>query len=163
MTPLRVHIRWQIRRDLPECLAIEAHSPSPWTEDVFLAHLRQRNIIGMVAEYGDRVVGHMMYALQSDRLDLLSFGVHPDYRRRGVGEQMVFKLVGKLSSHRRTHIDAAVRESNTPMHLFLRACDFWCHRIARGFYLDTDESAYLFRYTLDGVEVADAEEAEARA
>jgi [ribosomal protein S18]-alanine N-acetyltransferase len=162
MTPLRTHCRWMIRRDMSETLAIEAGSPEPrWTEEDFLARLRQRNTIGMVAEYGDRIVGQMVYSLQPDRLDLLNFGVHPAYRRRGVGEQMVCKLIGKLSSHRRTHIDVAVRESAVDMQLFLRACDFWCHRVSQGMF-DT-EDGYLFRYTLEGLEVADAEDfAEAR-
>ena len=55
---VRVHIRWMIRRDMPEVLAIEhASFEFPWCEEEFLRVLRQRNCIGMVAEYGERVVG----------------------------------------------------------------------------------------------------------
>ena len=56
---VRVHIRWMIRRDMPEVLAIEhASFEFPWCEEEFLRVLRQRNCIGMVAEYGERVVGY---------------------------------------------------------------------------------------------------------
>ncbi len=58
----RVHIRWMIRRDMQEVLQTEQESfHVPWTEDDFLHCLRQRNCIGMVAESGDQVVGHVIY------------------------------------------------------------------------------------------------------
>ena len=102
---VRVHIRWMIRRDMPEVLAIEhASFEFPWCEEEFLRVLRQRNCIGMVAEYGERVVGFMIYELHKNKLHVLNFAVHPEFRRQGVGRQMVAKLVGKLSSHRRTRI-----------------------------------------------------------
>ena len=48
---VRVHIRWMIRRDMADVLAIEnASFEFPWLEDDFIRCLRQRNCIGMVAE-----------------------------------------------------------------------------------------------------------------
>src|SRR5215470_6285738 len=95
---LPVHIRWMIRRDMPEVLAIESHSfEFPWSEDDFIRCLRQRNCIGMVAERDERVVGFMIYELHRNRLHILNFAVHPDFRRHGVGHQMATKLIGKLS------------------------------------------------------------------
>jgi ribosomal protein S18 acetylase RimI-like enzyme len=61
---VRVHIRWMIRRDFPEVLAIETESfRFPWLEEDFIRCLRQRNCIGMVAEHDERVVGFMVYEL----------------------------------------------------------------------------------------------------
>ena len=58
------HIRWMIRRDYAEVLAIEARGfEFPWCEDDFIRCLRQRNCIGMVAERDDRVAGFMVYEL----------------------------------------------------------------------------------------------------
>src|SRR6516165_11547963 len=107
----RVHIRWMIRRDMPEVLAIEhASFEYPWCEEEFLRVLRQRNCIGMVAEHGERIVGFMIYELHKTKLQVLNFAVHGEFRRQGVGRQMVAKLAGKLSSHRRTRIMLQVRE-----------------------------------------------------
>ena len=40
---VRVHIRWMIRRDMPEILAIEDESfEFPWIEGDFIRCLRQR-------------------------------------------------------------------------------------------------------------------------
>jgi len=56
--PLKVQIRWMIRRDMAEVLRIERESfEYHWTEEDFLCCLRQRNCIGMVAEADGQVVG----------------------------------------------------------------------------------------------------------
>ena len=118
----RVHIRWMIRRDMPEVLAIEhASFEFPWCEEEFLRVLRQRNCIGMVAECGERIVGFMIYELHRNRIHVLDFATHPEFRRHGVGRQMVSKLVGKLSTQRRNRIVLCVRETNLPAQLFFRA------------------------------------------
>src|ERR1700676_2718981 len=118
---LRVHIRWMIRRDMPEVLQIEQDSfDYSWTEEDFLRCLRQRNCIGMVAEHGEKVVGFMIYELHKSKLHILNFAVHPGWRRLEVRAQMVGKLVSKLSSHRRTRITLEVRETNLAAQLFFR-------------------------------------------
>src|SRR5438874_13513583 len=90
---VRIHIRWMVRRDMPEVMVTERASfEYSWTEDDFLRCLRQRNCIGMVAEIDDRVVGFMIYELHKSRLHILNFAVHPNVRRTGIGGLMVAKL-----------------------------------------------------------------------
>ena len=144
-----VHIRWMIRRDMPEVLAIEGQSfEFPWSEEDFVRCLRQRNCIGMVAEHAEKVVGFMIYELHKTKLHVLNFAVAPEWRRVGIGTQMVHKLVGKLSSHRRTKITLAVRESNLAAQLFFRTQAFQATRVLRGYYEDSGEDAYLMHYKI---------------
>jgi ribosomal-protein-alanine N-acetyltransferase len=143
----RVHIRWMIRRDMPEVLQTEQKSfEFAWTEEDFLRCLRQRNCIGMVAEHGEKVVGFMIYELHKAKLHILNFAVHPSWRRCGVGAQMVAKLVSKLSSHRRTRITLEVRETNLTAQLFFRKQEFRAIRVLRAFYEDSGEDAFLMEY-----------------
>ena len=147
---VRVHIRWMIRRDMPEVLAIEhASFEFPWCEEEFLRVLRQRNCIGMVAEYGERVVGFMIYELHKNKLHVLDLATHPEFRRQGVGHQMIGKLVGKLSSHRRTRIALYVRETNLAAQLFYRVQGFRAVEVAREHYQDTGEDAFVMQYLFD--------------
>ena len=156
---VRVHIRWMIRRDMPEVLQTEQESfEYSWTEEDFLRCLRQRNCIGMVAEQGERVVGFMIYELHKAKLHILNFAVHPHYRRVGVGSQMVSKLVSKLSSHRRTRITLEVRETNLAAQLFFRAQGFKAVRVLRAFYEDSGEDAFLMQYRLADDSGEEAEE-----
>ena len=93
-----VHIRWMIRRDMAGVLEIEKLGfEFSWSEEDFVRCLRQRNCIGMVCEYEERVVGFMIYELHKNRIHVLNFAVHPDFSRRAVGRQMMDKLIGKLS------------------------------------------------------------------
>ncbi len=142
-----VHIRWMIRRDLPSVLGIESASfEFPWTEDEFVRCLRQRDCIGMVAEYAEQVVGFMIYELQRTRIHVLSFAVHPDYRRQSVGSAMVQKLVSKLAYQRRNRIILEVRETNLAAQLFFKNLGFRATGVLRNFYEDSTEDAFLMQF-----------------
>ena len=152
--PLRVQIRWMIRRDMADVLGIEEDSfEFPWSEEDFIRCLRQRNCIGMVAEHDGRVVGFMIYELQRTRLHVLNFAVAHDYRRRGVGDQMIGKLVGKLSNQRRTRVVLEVRETNLAAQLFFKQSGFRAVSVLRDYYEDTTEDAYLMQYRYRAVPV----------
>jgi len=141
---VRVHIRWMIRRDMADVIQAERQSfEYAWTEEDFLQCLRQRNCIGMVAEQDDRIVGFMIYELHKNRLHLLNFAVAEEYRRSGIGTQMVEKLIAKMASHRRNKITLAVRERNLGAQLFFRNLDFRASRVMRNYYEDSGEDAFL--------------------
>jgi [ribosomal protein S18]-alanine N-acetyltransferase len=125
----RVHIRWMIRRDMPEVLRAEQLSfEYAWTE------------------HGEKVVGFMIYELHKNKLHILNFAVHPSWRRAAVGAQMVAKLISKLSSHRRTRITLEVRETNLVAQLFFSKQEFRAVRVLRAFYEDSGEDAFLMEY-----------------
>jgi ribosomal-protein-alanine N-acetyltransferase len=142
----RYHIRWMIRRDMPEVMAIEnASHPTPLDESAMLTHLRQRNTIGMVAEFGEQIVGFMIYELHKAHLNVIRFAVAPDWRRQRVGTGMLEKLTGKLAPHRRPVLILAVHEALEIGHLFLRSQGV----IAQGISYETEDDgadSYHFDY-----------------
>lgn len=138
--PLSVHIRWLIRRDLPAALEIEHDSYfDAWGEGTFIRHLKQKNVIGIVAEHQERVVGQMVYALWPRHLALLRFAVGRDWRRRQVGAQMLQHLIGKLCPQRRREIRVIVDDASLVAHLFLKSQG--CRCIA----IDGDEYRFIYR------------------
>lgn len=123
--PLPVQLRWLIRRDLSDIVQIDAASyGEPWDEERFLVALRKRNCIGYVAESAGVIVGYMIYDLHKDHLRLLRFGVDQDHRRRGVGRELVKRLIDKLHQQRRRSIEITAPEDSLDSHLFLRAMGF---------------------------------------
>lgn len=151
-THYRVHIRWLIRRDMLEVLEIDGLSfADSWIEDHFLRLLRERNVIGMVAERGDRVVGFMVYKLGTKfgrkHIELLRLAVHPAYRNRGVGRQLVRKLIDKLTESRRLLL-IPVRETNVAAQCWLRALGIRAEIVLPGHFADTNEDAYSFEHRL---------------
>ncbi len=144
---LAVHIRWMIRRDMPEVLEIErAVFEYAWTEEDFVHCIRQRNCIGMVAELDEQIVGFMIYELHKSKLRVLNFAVAAEYHRNGIGSQMVAKLKSKLSHQRWSRLVLEVRETNLQAQFFFRALDFRATSVLRDFYEDLVEDAYLMQY-----------------
>ncbi len=149
MTATSVHIRWLIRLDMPQVMRIENTTKFPWTEEDFLCAIRQRNVIGMVAEAGDRVAGFVIYELLPKCLRILNVAVHPEFQSQGIGTAIMDKMKGKLETHRRTHLLAMTRESNLPAQQFFRAAGFKARRLIRGFYQDRDEDGYEMSWNLE--------------
>ena len=147
---LGIHVRWMIRRDMPEVIGIEQEAfEFPWSEEDFTRCLRQRNCIGMVAELADSVVAFMIYELHRSRLHMLNFAVMRSHRRLGIGTQMMEKLVAKLTPDRRGRIALEVRETNLPAQLFFRSLGFRATSVLKDFYRDSTEDAYLMQYSLE--------------
>ena len=144
-----ITIRWMLRQDMPDVLAIENQSfQFPWMEEDFLRCSRQMSCIGLVAEHDGQIVGFVIYELHKTRLRILNCAVAAGVRRQGVGTQMVTKLAGKLSVARRTRVTLEVCETNLIAQVFLRSLGFRAVRIRRDFYEETSEAAYVMQYRL---------------
>jgi len=147
-----MHIRWIVRRDMAEVLEIENKSfEYLWTEEDLIQCLRCRRNIGMVIETKEKVAGFMIYELHKNRLELLNFAVHPDFRNQGAGSEMINKLKDKLSDQRRKSITLNIRESNLTGLLFFKKHGFQAISIFRNFYDDCNEDAFLMRYHISPV------------
>lgn len=145
---VNVHVRWMIGRDLDEVLRIERLSfEDAWTEDELRRNIRKQNCIAWVAEYGDRVVGFVVYQLHKHHLNVLDLAIHPDWRRRGVGSQLVDKAVSLLSEDRRTKAIVHVSEVNVPAQIFLRQNLFMWVKTDRS-KADDGRDAYRFEYAV---------------
>ena len=143
---LKPHIRWMIRRDMPEVLEIEGDSfEFPWSEGDFIRCLRQRNCIGMVAEHKDRVIGYFVYELCPTQIILLTMAVKRTHRKLGVGRAMVAKIARKLTPNRRSFALASVQEANLDAQLFLKAMGFRATLPISYDHFDGGETAYVMR------------------
>lgn len=146
---VKVLVRHMVRRDLADVLQIEQTSfTCAWNEEDFLRCLRHRNSVGMVADYGGKIIGFMVYELHKNKLHILNFAVHPAWRRMAVGAQMIARLISELSNGRRTRITLELRETNLTAQQFFRSQDFKAVRVLRAFYEDSGEDAYLMQYRL---------------
>ncbi|TWT65651.1 GNAT family N-acetyltransferase [Crateriforma conspicua] len=148
------NIRWMIRRDMPDVLGIEDNSfAEPWSLDDFTKCLRQRSVIGFVAETDDRVVGFMIYQLHLHHIELLSLAVEAGFRQCGIGSAMIGKLRGKLSHERRSSIQTFVSESSLDAQLFFKARGFRCIEIVHDHFETPNadaSTAYLMQFSYSG-------------
>lgn len=142
-------VRWMVRRDMQEVLAIEEVSfTSPWTEVEFMRALRTSNNIGMVLELNDEVVGYCVYALHRLHLEIVNLAVRPDLRRIGCGQTLVRSIKDKVEMHsRRNAVVAVVWENNLSAQLFLKSQGFQATLpFVKRPYDDIDGDGYLFKW-----------------
>jgi ribosomal protein S18 acetylase RimI-like enzyme len=140
---MKPHVRWRVGRDMPELLDIEAQALDPWDELALNQAQFVKNALCLVVEWEARVVGHLVYQVESHSLVVKRLLVHPNYRRRGCARALLAKLVEKLPAHRRVRVLTAVPEENLDMHLFLKALDFIAFGVRRR---HGQADAYLFEY-----------------
>lgn len=119
-----VYIRWMIRRDLEEVMAIEnACFQYPWKHEDFTNCMRMRNCINLVAENNDGIiVGFMCYDLNKTTIEIRNLAVAP-FQGKGIGRRFVGRLIDKLDDRRR-RVVAVVRETNLDALLFFKAMGF---------------------------------------
>lgn len=145
------HLRWMIRSDMDAVVAIEKESHVlPWTKAEFSIALRQSNAAAMVAERNDEVVGYIVYELHKNQITVLNLAVRERSRRLGVGSEILRRMKDKIDFQRRTSIEFELRESNVAGQLFARENGFLCTSIIHGWYADSDDAAYRFRFDKRG-------------
>lgn len=143
----RTNVRWMIRRDLPECLKIESESfPSPWSESDFLLVLRQPNAVGVVVENGTQVLGFAIYELCDGYTHLLDIAVAPEHRRKGYGSQLISWITARIRPPKRLSLELEVRETNLVAQHFFRSVGLKATSVERGFFVDTHEDGYVFKW-----------------
>lgn len=155
LKPLRrVHLRWMIRADMEEVLAIERGSYSdPWDKTEFVNCLRQRVVIGKVAvcPMVDRVVGFVIYDLRPKRIHILNLAVAAGLRRQQIGRQIIDDLKSRLGvgASRRNRLVVDVADANLRAHLFYKAMGFRAVEVLRDRFRDSNgvySDAYRFVY-----------------
>ncbi len=83
-------VRRMTAADVPAAAQIDAMSESlPWSERSFRAELETPYSRGWVAETGGQVVGLLILWLVVDEAHIATIAVHPDFRRRGIGRQLL--------------------------------------------------------------------------
>ena len=150
------NLRWMIRRDMPEVVALEQHDTFPWNEEEWILALRQRNRIGMVFtrhnKYEDSpIIGTVCFSLFKLHLSLNKLTIHTDHRRSGIGSRIMHYLTGKLRSHGRREIYVSVGETNPPGLLFFKSWGFKSAGVERDVYADTEgrfRDMIMMRYEL---------------
>ena len=154
--------------DLDEVLAIERASfPHPWSRQAFLYELRENRVarlwVGRAAnEPGAPVIAYLCLWLIADEVHVTNFAVHPSYRHRGIGRQLMGTLLELYRQQGATRAALEVRPSNHEARRLYETFGFRQIGLRKGYYFDSGEDALLMETRLGPEGSAASSEAPAR-
>ena len=125
------------KKDLSAVVAIENLSfKAPKPESVFIEDEHKY----LVARDGDRVVGYIGIEEISGEKHIINTAVHPDYRRQGVGQLLIKRILNKKDI-----FFLEVRVSNQPAIKLYEKFGFKNVGLRKKYYQDNSEDAIIMR------------------
>lgn len=148
-------LRRMTRRDLPEVLGIERRSFSnPWPPSTFEGEIQNQGLsfpIVVVDEGTGRIAGYVIYWIIRDEAQINNVAVHPDYRRRRVGETMLREILAALRTESVEFISLEVRAGNAAARALYEKLGFKQIGIRKEYYTNPVEDAVVMGLTLGAV------------
>ena len=140
-------LRALIESDIPELLLIEEVTQIiPWSKEVFKQCL-EAGYTGFVLEKNNRLIGFILFSLQMQEGHILNLGVHPNYQRQGLGQQLLLHALANAMQDGAGLIYLEVRCSNHPAIQLYKKAGFKQVGLRKGYYpleLDGREDALVF-------------------
>ena len=123
----------------------ECFGPDAWSEKSVASELTNKLALWLVALDGDRVAGYVGSQTVCDETDMMNVAVSADYRRRGLGEQLVLALVEELKAMGSKCLTLEVRDSNAPARALYEKLGFQQVGLRKNYYRNPKEDAYILR------------------
>lgn len=136
--------------DIPQIARLEAEFFSqPWKEESISHYFESGNLIFIVAKDphaadGEDVAGYMALLQLVDESDLVSIGVHEDYREMGIAREMMDIAYEMAQERGIAKIHLEVRESNIPAISLYESEGFERIGVRKGYYDKPKEDALLY-------------------
>ena len=117
----------------------------PWSENSIASELENRLSLWLVALDGEKVAGYVGSQSVLGETDMMNIAVHPDYRRQGIGEQLVVQLVEALKAKGNHSLMLEVRVSNEPARKLYEKLGFIQVGLRKNYYRNPREDACILR------------------
>ena len=131
--------------DIPQVHEIERLSfRTPWPSYAFEQELQGNRLARyLVARAGDRIVGFAGVWLMVDEAHVTTFAIHPDWRRQGIGRQLLLNLVELSITIGARRMTLEVRASNDVAQSLYRSFGFEVAGRRPRYYTDDGEDALV--------------------
>jgi [ribosomal protein S18]-alanine N-acetyltransferase len=146
-----MNFRPMLAVDLDQVTEIEKVSmPSPWSKELFEEELKREQAHYFVMEEGNQVAGYMGYWEAPEEAHIITLAIHPDFRNRGLGRQMIDSCMGFAVKRGARLATLEVRESNDAAHRLYEKCGFRTIAIRKKYYSDNLEDAVVMIREMNG-------------
>ena len=138
-------IRRMRLEDIPAVHEIDTLSFSlPWSERSFCFELTENPVSrGWVAEMEGQIAAMLVLWFIVDEAHIATIAVHPNFRRQGIGEQILLYALRavKVEGARRAFLE--VRAGNVAAQAMYKKYGFDVVGVRPGYYKDNNEDAFL--------------------
>ena len=117
----------------------------PWSENSIASELNNSLSLWLVALDGESVVGYVGSQTVLGWTDMMNVAVHPDHRRKGIGELLVTALEKELQKQESTCLTLEVRASNVPAKALYYKLGFLEVGRRKNYYRNPKEDALILR------------------
>ncbi len=117
----------------------------PWSENSIAYELTNPLSLWLVAVEDERVAGYVGSQSVMGESDMMNVAVHPDFRRRGIAEQLVTELIALLADMGNHSLTLEVRTSNAVAISLYEKLGFTQIGIRKNYYRNPREDALILR------------------
>ncbi len=131
---------------VPQIAALERVCFSdPWSEKSILSELENPLSCWLVAMDGERLAGYVGSQTVLGETDMMNLAVDPDYRRKGLGKELILSLIEALRQRESRCLTLEVRDSNAPARALYEGLGFQEIGRRKNYYRNPKEDALIYK------------------
>lgn len=136
--------------DVPAVAELERKCFSdPWSERSIVSELENPLSVWLVAVADGTVVGYVGSQSVLEQADMMNIAVNPEYRKQGIAESLIGKLIDALKARRVCSLALEVRVSNMPAISLYQKLGFEQVGKRPNYYRNPREDALILRKEWD--------------
>lgn len=101
-----------------------------------------------LAEINGKIVGYVLFWLLPEEVDIHNIAVHGDFRRHGIGQALLQRVLEQARERNLSRVTLEVRISNSVAQRLYQSVGFMAKGVRKGYYSDDGEDALVMTLEL---------------
>ena len=139
-------VREASKADIPKLIELEKLCFSdPWTANLFEDEMDNPLVTYHLYFHGDKLIGYIGFLVVVDECQINNVAVHPDYRRKGMGKEMVGNVIRQTEEEGIKFWLLEVRANNEAAIMLYEGFGFVNVGLRRNYYGEGEDAILMTR------------------